>query len=101
MLKLIHTFHAQPQTPLLRGDLELRNRDEARRIGLGFAAGEIVRWGKGRWQPISRGGSWERGGRFCRSASRGYHAPDNRHNYCGFRVILVVELALRLLIAKN
>jgi formylglycine-generating enzyme required for sulfatase activity/tRNA A-37 threonylcarbamoyl transferase component Bud32 len=40
---------------------------------------------------VIRGGSWERGGRFCRSAYRGYHAPDNRHNYCGFRVILVVE----------
>lgn len=40
---------------------------------------------------VIRAGSWERGGRFCRSAYRGYHAPDNRHNYCGFRVILILE----------
>ena len=35
---------------------------------------------------LLRGGSWNRGPRDCRSAYRSGAHPDNRNNYCGFRV---------------
>jgi len=39
-----------------------------------------------------RGGSWYNDADYCRSASRGYNAPDNRINYNGFRVVSVFSL---------
>jgi formylglycine-generating enzyme required for sulfatase activity/uncharacterized membrane protein len=35
------------------------------------------------------GGSWKFGPVICRSAFRGYSAPDQRWDFCGFRVLLV------------
>ena len=37
-------------------------------------------------QRVLRGGSWSSNGSVCRSASRGYSAPDYRHNSIGFRL---------------
>lgn len=38
---------------------------------------------------ILRGGSWNYPGWNCRSGFRGRHGPTNRHNFLGFRVVLV------------
>ena len=35
---------------------------------------------------VLRGGSWGGNGQFCRSAYRSRYAPENRYDYCGFRV---------------
>ncbi len=40
---------------------------------------------------VLRGGSWSRGSKLCRIASRGYNLPDARFSYNGFRLVLVVE----------
>ncbi len=39
-------------------------------------------------QRVVRGGSWFSGGRYCRSADRDRHAPDNWYSYLGFRFAL-------------
>ncbi len=36
---------------------------------------------------VVRGGSWCGGAEYCRSASRGYHDPNNRYTSLGFRVL--------------
>ncbi|MGL4550375.1 MAG: bifunctional serine/threonine-protein kinase/formylglycine-generating enzyme family protein [Gemmataceae bacterium] len=38
---------------------------------------------------VLRGGSWSNGGRFCRSAYRGWLAPGDRNSFYGFRPALV------------
>lgn len=40
---------------------------------------------------VLRGGSWSRGAKLCRVASRGYNLPDARYSYNGFRLVLVIE----------
>jgi uncharacterized protein (TIGR02996 family) len=41
---------------------------------------------------VLRGGSWGFGGRACRSANRGYYAPEDRLLDFGFRVVLVAPV---------
>jgi len=41
----------------------------------------------GDWR-LLRGGAWIVNPRLCRSATRGYHSPDVRHNFLGFRVVV-------------
>ena len=40
---------------------------------------------------VCRGGSWRDSVRLCRSAARNWHAPDNRYDILGFRVLLVAN----------
>lgn len=40
---------------------------------------------------VLRGGSWSRGSKLCRVASRGYNLIDARFSYNGFRLVLVIE----------
>ena len=37
---------------------------------------------------VFRGGSWDSGAAFCRSAGRNGRSPSDRSGYCGFRVAL-------------
>jgi formylglycine-generating enzyme required for sulfatase activity len=41
---------------------------------------------------VFRGGGWSDGARYCRSATRGYVAPDNRYTNIGFRLARPVAL---------
>jgi formylglycine-generating enzyme required for sulfatase activity len=40
---------------------------------------------------VIRGGSWNRYGRYCRSARRYGYGPSIRNHYLGFRVALVLS----------
>ena len=36
---------------------------------------------------VVRGGFWYGSARYCRSANRGFHWPDDRNDYVGFRLV--------------
>ena len=40
---------------------------------------------------VMRGGSWNYGARYCRSAFRGFISPGGAGSYCGLRVVLAVS----------
>ena len=48
---------------------------------------------------VVRGGSWDQGSDYCRSAARHHLSPSESNNSCGFRVIR--EIALSSVQAEN